>query len=75
MAEVHGDGNQQLKYGDYNGSHKMAVVLTFSKGDFQPGHTLSFPPATPAGLRSCVSLVSISFKPKPSPLGLTMGRI
>lgn len=22
----------------------MAVVLTFSKGDFQPGHTLSFPP-------------------------------
>lgn len=43
MAEVHGDGNQQLKYGDYNGSHKTAVVLTFSKGDFQPGHTLPSP--------------------------------
>lgn len=34
---------QQLKYGDYNGPHKMATVLTFSKGDFQPGHTPSFP--------------------------------
>lgn len=56
---------QQLKYGDYNGPHKTATVLTFSKGNFQPGHTPSFPTATPSGLRACVSLMSVLLTPKP----------
>lgn len=66
---------RQLKYSDYNRPHKMATILTLSKGGFQPGHTPSFPTATPAGFRSHISLVSTLLKPKLSPLGLTMGRI
>lgn len=65
---------RQLRSGGHKGPHKMATILAFSNGSFQPGHTPSFPTAAPAGLRSCLSFMSI-FSTKTQPPGLDNGML